>query len=249
MELDGAQAVITGAGSGLGEATALHLTTRGAKPCLLDIDAKRVRSVAERLQVPYAVVDVCNESAVQAALETFGRLDILVNCAGIAPARKVVGSRGVHPLEEFQKTISVNLVGSFNVARLVAQRMVQNTPNVHGEKGVIVHTASIAAFDGQVGQAAYAASKGGIVSMTLPMARELSKHGIRVVSIAPGLFKTAMLEALPAEVQQALAQKALFPARLGAPREYAMLVENILKNPMLNGSTIRLDGAVRLPPQ
>ncbi len=249
MELSCLRVLITGAGSGLGEASAGHLASQGAKPCLLDMDAVRVQKVASRLNAPHAVADVCDEGAVQQALQTFGRVDALVNCAGIAPARKVLGSRGTHPLEDFQKAIAINLVGSFNVARLAAQMMAQNTPNAHGERGVIIHTASIAAFDGQIGQAAYAASKGGIVSMTLPMARELAKQGIRVLSIAPGLFKTAMIEVFSKEIQQTLVQTALFPARLGAPGEYAMLVQSILTNPMLNGTTIRLDGAVRLPPQ
>ncbi|MFS2204103.1 3-hydroxyacyl-CoA dehydrogenase [Variovorax sp. Varisp36] len=247
--------VITGAGSGLGAATARRLVKAGASVLLLDRDiaAAQVlchelgdRSIAVRADVTSAA-DV--ENALRLFREAFGDLHGVVNCAGVAPAEKVLGRERPHDLEAFARTIQINLVGTFNVLRLAAAEIAKNRAAEDGERGVIVNTASVAAFDGQIGQAGYAASKGGIAAMTLPVARELSRVGIRVVAVAPGIMETPMLSAMPAEVQQALGQMVPFPPRLGRPDEFASLVLHIIENQYLNGEVIRLDGAIRMAPK
>ena len=249
MILKNVKAVITGAGSGLGEGTARYLKERGAELLLIDLNEEGVKNVAGEIGADYFVGDVSNEEEMKKAIENFDGINCLVNCAGIAVGAKVVSSRGMHDLSLFEKVLKVNLIGSFNMLRLCADKMQSNNPDHEGEKGVIINTASVAAFDGQIGQAAYAASKGGIVGMTLPIARELASNGIRVNTIAPGLFGTAMLSGMSEEVQQSLIATTLFPKRLGTPLEYAMLVESVLTNVMLNGETIRLDGSIRLAPR
>lgn len=249
MILKNVKAVITGAGSGLGEGTAKYLKERGADLLLIDLNADGVKKVADEIGAQHFAGDVSNENEMKNAIEHFEGLNCLVNCAGIAVGAKVVSSRGMHDLNLFEKVLKVNLIGSFNMLRLCADKMQSNNPDHEGEKGVIINTASVAAFDGQIGQAAYAASKGGIVGMTLPIARELASNGIRVNTIAPGLFGTAMLSGMSEEVQQSLIATTLFPKRLGTPLEYAMLVESVLTNVMLNGETIRLDGSIRLAPR
>jgi NAD(P)-dependent dehydrogenase (short-subunit alcohol dehydrogenase family) len=247
--------IVTGAGSGLGEAAARGLAAAGARVVVADIAREAGARVAAELgaQARFVETDVTREAdgqgAVRTALDAFGHLHGLVNCAGIAPGEKVVGRDGPHRLETFARAISVNLVGTFNMIRLAAEAIAREAPDDDGARGVIVSTASIAAFDGQIGQAAYAASKGGVAAMTLPIARELARHGIRVVTIAPGIFETPMMAGLPQDVQDALGQSVPFPARLGRPAEYAALVRHICENPMLNGETIRLDGALRMPPR
>jgi NAD(P)-dependent dehydrogenase (short-subunit alcohol dehydrogenase family) len=249
MILKNVKAVITGAGSGLGEGTARYLKERGAELLLIDLNEEGVKNVAGEIGADYFVGDVSNEEEMKKAIENFDGINCLVNCAGIAVGAKVVSSRGMHDLGLFEKVLKVNLIGSFNMLRLCADKMQNNDPDHEGEKGVIINTASVAAFDGQIGQAAYAASKGGIAGMTLPIARELASNGIRVNTIAPGLFGTAMLSGMSEEVQQSLIATTLFPKRLGTPLEYAMLVESVLTNVMLNGETIRLDGSIRLAPR
>ena len=249
MILKNVKAVITGAGSGLGEGTARYLKERGAELLLIDLNEEGVKNVAGEIGAEYFVGDVSNEEEMKKAIENFDGINCLVNCAGIAVGAKVVSSRGMHDLSLFEKVLKVNLIGSFNMLRLCADKMQSNNPDHEGEKGVIINTASVAAFDGQIGQAAYAASKGGIAGMTLPIARELASNGIRVNTIAPGLFGTAMLSGMSEEVQQSLIATTLFPKRLGTPLEYAMLVESVLTNVMLNGETIRLDGSIRLAPR
>jgi len=249
MKLENVKAVITGAGSGLGEGTARYLNDHGAKLLLIDLNEERLKKVANELNADYFAGDVSNETEMQKAIENFDGLNCLVNCAGIAVGAKVVSSRGMHSLSLFQKVLNVNLLGSFNMLRLCADKMQTNDADHEGEKGVIINTASVAAYDGQIGQAAYSASKGGIVGMTLPIARELAAHGIRVNTIAPGLFLTPMLSGMSEEVQKSLIATTIFPKRLGTPLEYAMLVESILTNVLLNGETIRLDGSVRLAPR
>ena len=249
MILKNVKAVITGAGSGLGEGTARYLKERGAELLLIDLNEEGVKNVAGEIGADYFVGDVSNEEEMKKAIKNFDGINCLVNCAGIAVGAKVVSSRGMHDLSLFEKVLKVNLIGSFNMLRLCADKMQSNNPDHEGEKGVIINTASVAAFDGQIGQAAYAASKGGIVGMTLPIARELASNGIRVNTIAPGLFGTAMLSGMSEEVQQSLIATTLFPKRLGTPLEYAMLVESVLTNVMLNGETIRLDGSIRLAPR
>ena len=249
MKLENVKAVITGAGSGLGEGTARHLNDHGAKLLLIDLNEEGLKKVANELNADYFAGDVSNETEMQKAIENFDGLNCLVNCAGIAVGAKVVSSRGMHSLSLFQKVLNVNLLGSFNMLRLCADKMQTNDADHEGEKGVIINTASVAAYDGQIGQAAYSASKGGIVGMTLPIARELAAHGIRVNTIAPGLFLTPMLSGMSEEVQKSLIATTIFPKRLGTPLEYAMLVESILTNVLLNGETIRLDGSVRLAPR
>ncbi|EIZ87082.1 short-chain dehydrogenase/reductase SDR [Methylobacterium sp. GXF4] len=247
--------IVTGAGSGLGAAVARSLVAAGASVVVADIAREAGAGVAAELgaQARFAATDVTSEAdgqaAVQAALDAFGHLHGLVNCAGIAPGEKVVGRDGPHRLDSFARAVSVNLIGTFNMIRLAAAAIAKEAPDAEGARGVIVNTASVAAFDGQIGQAAYAASKGGVVSMTLPIARELARHGIRVVTIAPGIFETPMMAGMPQEVQDALGQSVPFPPRLGRPSEYADLVRHICENPMLNGETIRLDGALRMPPR
>jgi len=249
MKLENVRAVITGAGSGLGEGTARYLNDRGAKLLLIDLNEEGLKKVANDLNADYFVGDVSNEAEMQKAIENFEGINCLVNCAGIAVGAKVVSSRGMHSLSLFEKVLNVNLIGSFNMLRLCADKMQNNEADHEGEKGVVINTASVAAYDGQIGQAAYSASKGGIVGMTLPIARELASHGIRVNTIAPGLFSTPMLSGMSEEVQKSLIATTVFPKRLGTPLEYAMLVESILTNVLLNGETIRLDGSVRLAPR
>ena len=249
MILKNVKAVITGAGSGLGEGTARYLKERGAELLLIDLNADALKNVADEIGAKYFVGDVSDEEEMKKAILDFNGINCLVNCAGIAIGAKVVSSRGMHDLALFEKVLRVNLIGSFNMLRLCADKMQSNEPDHEGEKGVIINTASVAAFDGQIGQAAYSASKGGIAGMTLPIARELASNGIRVNTIAPGLFATAMLSGMSEEVQQSLIATTIFPKRLGTPLEYAMLVESILTNIMLNGETIRLDGSVRLAPR
>lgn len=256
MQLDGIGAFVTGGASGLGEATARLLHARGARVCIYDLPKSQGARVAESLGTAahFAPGDVCDESQVAGALgeavARFGGLRALVNCAGIGSAARTVSKKGdPFPLETFERTIRVNLIGTFNVIRLAAAQMLDNEPGEHGERGAIVNTASAAAFEGQIGQAAYSASKGGVVGMTLPIARDLARHGIRVCSIAPGLFKTPMLMSLPEPALEALGASVPFPARLGDPPEFAQLACQILENPMLNGETIRLDGAIRMAPE
>ncbi len=246
---------VTGGGSGLGAATARMLAENGANAVLADIDEKGGESTAADIgdRARFVRTDVTDEGSVQAALdaavETFGALNGVVNCAGIGPAAKVVGRKGVHDLGLFRKTVELNLVGTFNVIRLAAVKLSENEPNEEGERGVVVNTASVAAYDGQIGQAAYAASKGGVVALTLPVARELASSGIRVMTIAPGLFETPMLAALPEEAKDSLGKQVPFPPRLGRPEEYAALARHIFENPMLNGEVIRLDGSIRMAPR
>src|SRR5246127_4917386 len=244
--------IITGGASGLGAATARMITEAGGKVVLADVQVEAGQALAAELKGAFVKCDVTSEAdgqAVVAAALAQGTLRGLVNCAGVAPAIKTVGKDGPHPLDAFAKTISINLIGTFNMIRLAAAAMSKNEPNANGERGVIVNTASVAAFDGQIGQAAYAASKSGVVGMTLPIARDLSRNAIRVMTIAPGIFETPMLLGMPQDVQDALGAMVPFPPRLGKPSEYAMLVKQILDNPMLNGEVIRLDGAIRMQPK
>ncbi|KAB2964760.1 SDR family NAD(P)-dependent oxidoreductase [Zoogloea sp.] len=251
MEIQNNVFVVTGGGSGLGAATARLIVEKGGKVVLADVNKEAGEALAAELgaNARFVATDVTNEASAQAAFAAataLGTLRGLVNCAGVAPAEKVVGREGPHKLESFARTININLVGSFNMIRLAAAIMSQNEPNAGGERGVIVSTASVAAFDGQLGQAGYAASKGGVVAMTLPIARELSRSGIRVMTIAPGIMETPMLLGMPAEVQEALGKTVPFPARMGKPAEFAALVEHIFGNSYLNGEVIRLDGAIRM---
>lgn len=250
MLLNETVAVITGAASGLGEATARHFAQSGAKVALLDRDMVRARVVAEDIGAIACETDVTDETSVQDAVDVavgkFGRISAAVNCAGIAEAAKTVGRDGPHPLPAFQRAIDINLVGTFNVARLAAAAMQQNTPAPDGARGVIINTASIAAFEGQKGQTAYAASKGGVVGLCLPMARDLASSGIRVMTIAPGIFMTPMLAGLGQEVQAQLAADVPCPPRLGDPEEYARLAGFIVEAGYLNGEVIRIDGALRM---
>ncbi|WP_370228319.1 SDR family NAD(P)-dependent oxidoreductase [Cognatishimia sp.] len=250
MKLATTTAVITGAASGLGEATARHFAAQGAQVTILDRDIERGQSVASDIGGYFIETDVTDEASVKAAIgfatERMGSVTAAVNCAGIAPAAKTLGRDGPHDLAMFQKVIDINLVGSFNVARLASEAMARNTPEPDGARGVIINTASIAAMDGQKGQAAYAASKGGIVGLSLPMARDLSKQGIRVMAIAPGIFKTPMLIGLGQEIMDGLAADVTCPPRLGEPSEYASLAGFIVECGYLNGEVIRLDGALRM---
>jgi NAD(P)-dependent dehydrogenase (short-subunit alcohol dehydrogenase family) len=250
MRIAGSTFIVTGGASGLGAATAHALRERGASVGIADLADDPAGDGAEVL---YRRTDIRDEGQVAAlvdeVLERFGRLDGVVNCAGIGVSARVLGRDEVHSLALFRTCIETNLLGTFNVIRLVAAALARAEPGVDGERGVIVNTASVAAYDGQIGQAAYAASKGGIVAMTLPLARELARIGVRVVTIAPGLFATPMVGQLRPEVQQALGDSVPFPRRLGQPREFAALVCQAIENPMLNGETIRLDGALRLPPR
>ncbi|WP_378949268.1 3-hydroxyacyl-CoA dehydrogenase [Mesorhizobium sp. ANAO-SY3R2] len=253
MNPNGQIAVVTGAGSGLGEATARALAAKGAKVAIFDLSLERAEKVAADIGGVAVRCDVSNEeSAVAAFAEVAAKLGtprILVNCAGIAVGVKTVGKDGPHPLSVFRQVIEVNLIGSFNMIRLFADAAAKLDPLQGGERGVIVNTASVAAYDGQIGQAAYSASKGGVVGMTLPIARDLSRSGIRVCTIAPGIFKTPMMAAMPQEVQDSLGAAVPFPPRLGEPSEYAALAMHIVENQMLNGETIRLDGAIRMAPK
>lgn len=248
-------ALITGSGQGLGRATAIRLARQGAKVCLVDVSKPALEKVQQELSgldVLPMVCDVTNEEQVQNAVnetvKTFGKLNLAVSCAGIAIANKTLSKKGPHSLSAFSKVLQVNTIGTFNIIRLSAEAMSKNNFDSDGERGLIVNTASVAAFDGQIGQAAYAASKGAVAAMTLPIARDLSSSAIRVCTIAPGLFLTPMLEGLPEQVRTELASTVPFPKRLGHPDEYAKLVQSILENPMLNGEVIRLDGALRMQP-
>jgi NAD(P)-dependent dehydrogenase (short-subunit alcohol dehydrogenase family) len=254
MQIQGQAALVTGGGSGLGAETARELARQGARVAVLDINAEAANAVAGEIGgigLPCDITDTASVTqAIAAAREAQGPARVLMNVAGIGGAKRVVGKDGSPmPLEDFKRVIDVNLVGTFNVIRLMAAEFAKLEPLEDGERGVIVNTASVAAFDGQVGQEAYAASKGGIVSLTLPLARDLAQHGVRVVTIAPGLFLTPLLFQLPAEVQQTLANSIPFPKRLGKPQEFAELAAHIVRNASLNGEVIRLDGALRLPPR
>jgi NAD(P)-dependent dehydrogenase (short-subunit alcohol dehydrogenase family) len=255
MEMKNCVALVTGGASGLGEATVRRIVDRDGQAVILDLVEEKGRQLAAELgeSVIFVQTDVTDEASVRAAVdkavETYGGIHVVVNCAGIGIAQKVVGKKGVHDLASFTKVIQVNLTGTFNVIRLAAEKMIANNPNREGERGVIINTASVAAFEGQIGQVAYSASKGGVVSMTLPIARELAAYGIRVMTIAPGLIDTPMFDSLPAAVKKSLGAMVPFPPRLGYPEEYALLVQSIIENPMLNGSTIRLDGAIRMQPR
>ncbi|PJI50641.1 MAG: 3-hydroxyacyl-CoA dehydrogenase [Pseudomonas sp.] len=253
MQIQNKVFLITGGGSGLGAATAKLLVSAGAKVVLADVNAEAGAAQAAELgeaNARFIRTDVCSEAdgkaAVQLALDTFGALHGLANCAGVAPAEKVIGRNGVHGLESFARTVNINLIGTFNMLRLAAEAMARNEPDAGGERGIIINTASVAAFDGQVGQAAYSASKSAVVGMTLPIARELARSGIRVMTIAPGIFETPMMAAMPQEVRDSLGASVPFPPRLGRPDEYAALARHIIENSMLNGEVIRLDGAIRM---
>lgn len=252
MEIKDNVFIITGGASGLGAGTVRLLAEAGAKVVIADLNEAAGQALAAETGGQFVRCDVTSEADGQAAVaaaQSLGRLAGLVNCAGIATANKTVGKNGPHPLDAFDKTIRINLVGTFNMIRLAAAAMVQNSPDSEGERGVIINTASVAAFDGQIGQAAYAASKGGVVGMTLAIARDLARDGVRCMTIAPGLFETPMLLGMPQEVQDALGKMVPFPSRLGRPAEYAKLARSIIENPMLNGEVIRLDGAIRMQPK
>jgi NAD(P)-dependent dehydrogenase (short-subunit alcohol dehydrogenase family) len=253
MQIEGASAIVVGGASGLGEATVRALAQRGASITIADVNAEKGQALGEELEADFVACDVREEAQVEEAVARAGAaaggLRIAVCCAGTGWAQKVAGSKGPHPLLPFETIISINLIGTFNVLRYAASAMIPAEPDDEGERGVCVNTASIAAFDGQVGQIAYSASKGGVVGMTLPAARDLSQYGIRVNTIAPGLFDTPLLAALPEEARAALGAGVPFPPRLGQPAEYAQLACHIVENRMLNGETIRLDGALRMPPR
>lgn len=252
MQIENRVFLITGAGSGLGNAVAKMVVEGGGKAVLLDINPQAGAAVAAALgpnalfQQTDVTSDADGQAAVAAALAAFGRIDALVNCAGIAPGEKILGREGPHRLDSFARAVSINLIGTFNMLRLAAEAIAKNEPASGGERGVIINTASIAAYDGQIGQAAYAASKGAVASLTLPAARELARHGIRVITIAPGIFATPMMTGMPQEVQDSLGALVPFPPRLGDPAEYAAMVRHAVENQMLNGEVIRLDGALRM---
>ena len=255
MQISGSVFIVTGGGSGLGAATVRQLSAEGARVLIADVAVDKAEALASELggSVRIARTDVTSEadaqSAVDAAQKHFGGLHGLINCAGIGPAERILGKNGPHALASFTRCVQINLIGSFNMIRLAAHAIAQQAPGTSDERGVIINTASIAAYEGQIGQAAYSASKAGIVGMTLPIARELARSGIRVVTIAPGLFLTPMMASLPAEVRDSLGKSTPFPMRLGRPDEFAALVAHIIGNQMINGETIRLDGAVRLAPR
>jgi NAD(P)-dependent dehydrogenase (short-subunit alcohol dehydrogenase family) len=244
--------IITGGASGLGAATARMIAGAGGKVVLADVQVEAGTALAAELGGEFVRCDVTSEAdgmAVVAAATALGTLRGLINCAGVAPAIKTVGKDGPHPLEAFQRAVNINLVGTFNMARLAADAMGKTAPGESGERGVIINTASVAAYDGQIGQAAYASSKAAVVGLTLPMARDLARSGVRVMTIAPGIFETPMLMGMPEEVRDALGKMVPFPPRLGRPDEYAHLARTIIENTMLNGETIRLDGAIRMQPK
>jgi NAD(P)-dependent dehydrogenase (short-subunit alcohol dehydrogenase family) len=254
VELTGRTVLVTGGGSGLGAATARMVVDHGGSVVVADVDSERGEKVAGELgeRARFVATDVTDEASVRgavAAATDAGGLHVAVSCAGIAPAERVLGRQGPHSLSRFVSVVQVNLVGTFNVTRLAAEAMAANEPLDDGERGVIIHTASVAAFDGQVGQAAYSASKAGVAGMTLPIARELARLGIRVMAVAPGIFDTPMLAAMPDQVRDSLGAQVPFPSRLGHPEEYAALVRHIIENRMLNGEVIRLDGAIRMAPR
>lgn len=252
MEIKNKVFIVTGAASGLGAGTARMLVAEGAKVVLADVQDEAGKQLVQELGQTYVHCDVTQEADAAAAVEAakaLGPVFGLVNCAGVAPASRTVGKNGPHALDLFQKVVMINLVGTFNMVRLAAAAMGENTPEPTGERGVLINTASVAAYDGQIGQAAYAASKAGVAGMTLPIARDLSKVGIRCVTIAPGIFGTPMVFGMPQEVQDSLAASIPFPSRLGRPEDYAKLVHSIITNEMLNGETIRLDGAIRMAPK
>jgi NAD(P)-dependent dehydrogenase (short-subunit alcohol dehydrogenase family) len=252
MDIAGKVFIVTGGASGLGEGAARMLAAAGAKVVVADLQVDKGEAVAAELGEAFVRCDVTQEAdgqAVVAKATAMGKLMGLVNCAGIAIGVKTVGKDGPHPLAQFQKVININLIGSFNMIRLAAEAMAKNAPESTGERGVLISTASVAAYDGQIGQAAYSASKGGVVGMTLPIARDLARSGIRNMTIAPGIFGTPMMFGMPQDVQDALAAAVPFPSRLGTPTDYAKLVKHIVENDMLNGEVIRLDGAIRLAPK
>lgn len=255
MDIRNSVFIVTGGGSGLGQATVETIVAGGGKAVIADVNRTTGEALAAKLgsSVRFVECDVTSEEhgkrAVATAVEAFGGVQGLVNCAGVGVPGKVLGRDGPLPLDKFSRIVAINLIGTFNMIRLAAEAMAAGTPNAAGERGVIVNTASVAAFDGQIGQPAYAASKAGVVGMTLPIAREFARTGIRVVTIAPGLFETPMMAGLPPEAQQSLAAQVPFPSRLGKPAEFAALVKHIVENEMLNGETIRLDGAIRMAPK
>ena len=255
MQIQLTRAIITGGASGLGQAVAEDVVAGGGRVALLDVNKATGEALAARLgdRATFIETDVTSEAAVNAAVtaasQALGGLNVAVNCAGVGWPKRLVGKDGPMPGDFFRKVIEINLVGTLLVCKAAAAEMQKNTPNADGERGAIIMTASVAAFDGQIGQVAYSASKGGVVGMTLPMARELAAFGIRVVTIAPGLFLTPMMAALPAEAQESLGKQVPFPPRLGRPQEYAAFVRQVVENPMLNGETIRLDGAIRMAPR
>jgi 3-hydroxyacyl-CoA dehydrogenase / 3-hydroxy-2-methylbutyryl-CoA dehydrogenase len=249
MRIEGAGAIVAGGASGLGAATARRLAAGGARVTIADLNAEKGEALAAELGAGFAACDVTDADQVEAAVRAAGELRISVCCAGVGWAEKTAGRRGPHSFEPFQTLITVNLIGTFNVLRLAAAAMLGNEPDGEGERGVCINTASIAAYDGQIGQLAYSASKGGIVGMTLPAARDLAQSGVRVVTIAPGLFDTPLLAGLPEEARVALGEQVPHPHRLGRPDEYGELAAHIVENPMLNGEVIRLDGALRMPPR
>ena len=255
MQIQNGVFVVTGGGSGLGAATARMLVEAGAKVVLADVNRDAGEALAAELgsAAAFALTDVTDadsgKAAIDLAVSRFGRLTGLVSCAGVAPAEKVVGRDAPHKLDSFARTVSINLIGTFNMLRLAADVMSKAEPDAGGERGIIINTASVAAFDGQIGQAGYASSKAGVVGLTLPVARELSRFGVRVMAVAPGIMETPMLMGMPQEVQDALGKMVPFPSRLGKPAEFAGLVRHIIENPYLNGEVIRLDGAIRMAPK
>jgi len=248
MSVAGKHIIVTGGASGLGHATVRYLQSRDALPVIADLPGARLDQAVAELGAPAMPLDVTDAQGAADAIGKLERLDGAVNCAGIAPAKKILGRNGPHDLDLYAKVVAVNLIGTFNITRLAAEKMRGNEPDEHGQRGAIVNTASVAAFEGQIGQAAYASSKGGVVSLTLVAAREFASIGVRVNTIAPGIFGTPMLLALGEEVVHSLEETAIFPKRLGKPEEYAMMVETCFTNPMLNGSVLRLDGALRMMP-
>ncbi len=255
MQINGSVAVVTGGASGLGEATVRLHVQGGGLAAILDLSEENGSQLAAELgeKAVFIRTDVTSEESVRKAVEetitSLGSIHILVNCAGIGIAQKVLGRKGIHSLADFNRVVQVNLVGTFNAIRFAAEKMAANIPSDDGERGVIVSTASVAALEGQIGQAAYSASKSGVIGMTLPIARELAEHGIRVLTIVPGLFSTPMFDSLSEEVRSSLGKMTPFPQRMGRPEEYALLVKSIVENPMLNGTSIRLDGAIRMQPR
>ena len=253
MQIEGSVFLVTGGASGLGGATAKMLAGAGGKVVIADLKEAEGSALAKELGGKFVRTDVTDDAsgkaAVAAAVDSFGTVHGLINCAGVVHGEKVLGKEGPHALATFARVVNINLVGTFNMVRLAAGAMAKNTPNAGGERGVIVNTASVAAFDGQMGQAAYAASKAAVAGMTLPLARDLSRNGIRVMTIAPGIFETPMAEQIPPDIAEALAKSVPFPPRLGRPSEYAALVRAIVENEMLNGEVIRLDGAIRMAPK